>query len=393
MKKQRFFVLFALIVLFALGACSSNKIAEVVSEPEPTPLELARQAAEEAADFYESQLFEDAIGSFEKAIEYFELAAPKASERDSIGVNIEKMRLNIAKSHIDLGAESVEFTRYEDALQHYGTALEIYRAIEAITIEQDELDQLIIGTLSNLALVSKDNAEYEKALQYYDEILKYQPDNAEILNAKVIILKDDLQDSARAFQVLEDYAEAANDANAYILLGDNYAKDLDFAKAEIAFKKAEALLPEAIVYSRMANMYRANSQWDKSNVYLEKYLNTKPATQDEVATLKIIADNYSKQGNNAKRIEYLERSLALSPEPQLALLLASHYNGAKIWSKVVTYASMVLGMESSNADARMLRGVAYFQQKNNAAAKADLLLLENHPKYGAQAKNLIKNIK
>lgn len=393
MQKFRFFALATLVVLIALSACSSNK--KIVVEPEPIrdPLALARAAAQEGAELYENGMLEQAIALFTQATKLFREASPLAAERDSVDYNIENMQLNVAKSHVDMAAESIEMSMYNEAITHYETALQIYKNHKPVYISQDELDDNILGAYNNLAITARDAGDYEKALDYYDEILKLKPNDEDILNAKFFVLKDFVKDDSRAFKVLEDYAAVAQDAAAYIKLAEGYAGANDYARAEAAYIQAEKLRPDADMYTRMGNFYRANSQWEKANTYLKKLADTNPEDSIKAVVYAQMGQNYSQLGNTSKMVENLEKSVNLVPNSRLSLTLAGHYNSVKNWNKVVTYSTKVLQDEPNESAARMLRGVAYYQLKNMNSAKADLERLVNDPTYGAQAQNILKAIK
>ncbi|MDD4147559.1 MAG: hypothetical protein PHO85_03455, partial [Candidatus Cloacimonetes bacterium] len=301
--------------------------------------------------------------------------------------------LNIAKTHVDLAYESIEASMYNEAIQHYETALNIYKNHEPVRISQTELDDYVKGALNNLAIASKSSHKFEAALGYYDQLLEMDPNNADVLNAKFFLLKDDIKDNARAFQVLEDYATVSNDASAYIMLADGYAQAGDIEQAEKAYLKAETLRSDADTFTRIANFYRANSQWEKANIYLEKLVATQPEASILAVVYSQIGQNYNKLNNRNKMIEYLEKSVNINPDPRIALSIAGHYNSVKNWGKVIQYSTIVLNSEPNNSDARILRGISYYQQKNNTAAKADLERLTSDPKYGNQAQAILKAIK
>ncbi len=392
MPKYRLIALMTLVTMIVISACSSNQ--QIAAEPEPVrnPLALAREAATEGADFYEDGLFEQALAAFALATDLFKEAAPMATERDSIALNLERMELNVAKAHVDLAMESTEYSMYNEAIDHYESALDVYLNHEPVNISQEELDEYIRGTYNNLAITARESGDYEKAIEYYDDLLVLEPGNADVLNAKFFILKDFVQDNDRAFQVLEDYAAAASDASAYIMLAEGYAQAGNYEGAEAAYMMVEELRPNADTYTRIGNFYRANSQWERANEYLQKLAETNPPEATLAVVYAQMGQNFSQMGNTAKMIEFLEKSVALEPNPRLALTLAGHFNSARNWAKVVTYSSMVLQQEANNSAARMLRGVAYYQQQNMNAAKADLERLVNDPTYGAQAQNILKAI-
>ncbi|HOA28850.1 MAG: hypothetical protein KBB33_05365 [Candidatus Cloacimonetes bacterium] len=394
MLKGRYFALVALLVLVALSACSSNKqvVEEEVIEPVRNPLALAREAATEGADMYQDKMYDAAIVAFQNAWDLFNEAAPTASEADSVAYNMEIMKMNIAKSHADLAYDNMDITLYEEALMNYQSALDIYKSHTPVVITQEDLDRDILGTYNNMAIVAQKAAKYEKTVEYYDEILKRDPNNEGILNAKFHVLSDNLKDDVRAFEVLSDYAEVANSAAAYVMLADNYNAKRDFTAAETAYLKALSLREDADMYTRLGNFYRSSNQWSKANTYLEKLAGTNPDSETLSLVYKQIGQNYQQLGNSAKMAEYLEKSVNIDRDPNTALTLASHYNGAKNWGKVITYSTMVLSSQANNAAARMLRGVAYLQQKNYPSARADFERIQNDSTYGAQVQGILKSL-
>lgn len=396
MIKLRNYALLILGLFLVLSACTSNKAVEEIAEPVRKPLDLAHEAAAEGNGLFEEQLFEQAISTFEKAIELFHEGSANASEADSVAANIERMQLNIAKCHTDAALDHIGMTLYHEALTEYELALEIYENLEPVVTPLEELQEMIMASYSNIAFVAQEEGDFEKTIFYYDKILAEDPNNGEILNNKFVILRDKIKDEDAAFAVLENYAkvaEGANAYNAYIMLADGYAQNNRISDAEAAYLKAEKLRSDASTFTRIATFYRANSQWAKSNVYLEKFLLTDPSQDEKVNVYKQIGSNYAQLGNKAKTVEYYEKILAIQPEEQIALYLTSYYNGLKNWNKVIQNATTVLNINANNADARMLRGIAYYSQKNMTAAKLDFQRLENDSKYGSKAAEFLKAIK
>lgn len=393
MLKPKYFALAGLVVLMAMTACSSNKQVEFVApEPVVTPMELARDAATEGTDLYQDKLYDAAIIAFTNAWQLFNQAAPNATEEDSIAYNIESMKLNIAKAYAELAYDHMDITLYDEALRSYETALEIYQNHKPVRISQAELDRDILATYNNMAIVAQEAGMYEKTIEYYDEILKKEPGNERILNGKFHVLSDNLKDDARAFAALEDYAKVADSDAAYLLLAENYTEKRNFIKAEAAYMKALELREDADMYARLGNFYRTSSQWAKANTYLEKLVATKPNQETLALVYKQIGQNYQQLGNSAKMAEFLEKSVNIDRDANTALSLASHFNGAKNWAKVITYSTITLGSDANNATARMLRGVAYLQQKNYASARTDLERIQNDSTYGAQVQGILKSL-
>lgn len=394
--KLKIMSVISLIALIILSACAGSK-PQVQPEPVPVrnPLALAHQAAADGNDAYSEKLYNEAIMAFTEAIALFNEAAPTAAPTDSIPLNIEKMNLNIAKSHVDLAVANTDQKLYEEAIFNYEKALGVYKSLSPVVITQEELDANILGVYNNLAIVSKDAGKYQATLDYYDQMLKLKPNDPTILNSKFFLLRDDLKDEARAYTVLLDLAVATNDPAAYINLADRYAEKGNSIEAGKYYLKALELQPGADMYRRLANFYRGNKDWANANVYLEKLVETKPESGELAKVYQMIGNNYQELKNDKKMVEYLDKSLALDRDPQVALALASYYNSAKNYAKVINYATITLSTDSRNVDALMLRGLAYYNSKpkNYAAAKADLGRIQNDPKYGATVKKIMADPK
>ncbi len=152
MRKNSFLLLGGLIMLAMIAACSSVPKTPEVVEPPRNPIELAKEAAGNGMDNYEAGSYNEAITAFEQAIVLFEEAAPTAGELDSIAVNIERMKLNIATSRNSQAEESFQDQIFVEAIEHYEQALEIYNALEPVTIHQKSWKQTRSGSTTTLPL-------------------------------------------------------------------------------------------------------------------------------------------------------------------------------------------------------------------------------------------------
>ncbi len=381
-----------LVLLVLLSACGSNKKVQAPVEPVRNPLILAHSAAARGTEAFNDEFYNDAISAFTEAISLFNEAALTATPADSVAENIEKMNLNIAKSYIELANESMELSSFDEALDYYSKALNVYKSITPKLITQEELQQNIIGIYNNMAITAKQAGKYEQALTYYDQILKLTPNDADVLYAKFYVLRDNIKDENRAYAVLIDYAELTQDAKAFINVADSYAEKGNLIEAGKYYQKALAIEPSVDLYRRLANYYSGLKDYNNANLYLQKVADSNPEPSELAQIYALMAKNYEGMNDKKKMVEYYEKSLSIERNPQLALLLASYYNSQKNYAKVITNANITLSIDPKNADALMLRGVAYYQMKNYSAAKADLERLQNDPKYGTQAKNLLKNI-
>ncbi len=393
MRKSRYFILVASSALL-LFACSANKPAPMPVMVEAVkPLVLAHEAALDGSASYKEKDYNMAIENYTKAIDLYKSQEAVATEADSVAYNIEVLTLNTAKIYSDIAFNSSKDQMFTEALQNFEKSLAIYKSITPTTLSQQELTDLILDLYSNLAFTSLQAQEYEKAISYYNNILEVTPNNEKVLNLKFNVLRDNIKDEARAMKVLKDYAEVSNDPNAYIMIADKYSEAKNNVEAETYYLKALEQKNEASVMLKIADFYRSINDWNKSTAMFVNFIATNPS-QDMLATAyKLVGDNYRQAKNTSKMVEYFEKYIGIERDSQIALLLASHYNGVKNYSKVVTYSTIVLGSDSKNSDAIMLRGLAYYNLKRNADAKADFEKIQNDSKYGENAKKFLKALK
>jgi len=392
MKMMRYLPVAILLLILVASGCGKNKEIPIV-EPPPNPLALAHEAAAQGARAYQDEDLQEALAAFTSAQELFLEAQPTASEADSVDVNIERMQLNIAKTYMDMAFENAQFSMFEDALADYEKALAIYQGLVPLTIDKAERDASIGVLYRNMALTAQNAGQYERSLVFYDRVLEYEPGNEDILNIKYSILKDNIKDEARAMQVLKDYAQVSNDYRAYLILADRYRENGDNTNAALYYEKALELEKSSAVFTKVADFYRATGDFAKSNQILEQYVATKPEAASLGTIYRVMADNFDKLKNTAKRIEHLEKSVEVDPNADVALVLANHYYQAKNYNKVITYATQVINLDASKTAAFLLRGDSYYRLKRNAEARADLTRIQNDPVYGASAQSLLKAIK
>jgi tetratricopeptide (TPR) repeat protein len=393
MKQTGYFILMLLAVLLMLSACSTNKKIEEPVIPPPTPLELALAAADSASTAFTDKNYLDALKYFNAAREFYTQAEPTATPADSIDVNIEKTQLNIALTYMNMANENNQLSMFEDALNQYQSAVDIYKSLVPLTIPAAERDTDVAILYRNMALTAQNAGLYERALGYYDTVLTYEPGSEEILNIKYHILKDNIKDNTRAYQVLKDYAEASQDYKAWLILAIAYKDNGDNATAGTYYDKALELGKNADVYTKVADFYRGIGNYQKSNTVLEQFVASGPDNTYLALAYRVMAGNYDKLKNTAKKIEFYDKSLTIEPNADVALILANHYNQNKSWDQVIKYASKVISLDTAKTAAFLLRGNAYYMKKKYPEAKADLTRIQNDANYGKSASDLLKKIK
>jgi len=393
MNKGGYLLILLIAILMVATGCARNKKIEEPAEILPTPLELAKAAFQEGTEAYQNELYHDAVTAFNKAREYYTQAAPTSTEADSVDVNIERTQINLAVTYMGMAFDSVELNMYDDALNEYESAANIYKSLAPLTMSVQERDDNVAKLYLNMAITAKNASQFERGLGFYDKVLEYRPGDQDILMEKYTILKDNIRDEVRAYQVLKDYAEASKSYDAYIVLANAYKNNGDNNTASTYFDLAleTSKTPEA--YRNVADFYRSIENYSKSNQLLDQL--TKIAT--DYATLaqayRVMAENYGNLNNTSKKIEAYDKSLTYEKRVDVALTLANYYHSAQNWNRVINYATQVLSLESNNSSALILRGNAYAKTKNNTAAKNDLNRIVNDPVHGKTAQAILKALK
>lgn len=389
MKKARYLLLLPLVALLVLAACSSNKKVEEPVVLPPTPLELARAAADSAETAFMAEDYLNALKAFTQARDFYVQAAPTAAPTDSVDINIEKMQINMAITYLRMATESTSLGLNDDALNEYDSAANIYKSLVPVSITALDRDKRVAVIYNNMAILAEKSGEFERAIGFYDSYLAYEPGDEKALYTKYTILKNNIKDQVRAFQVLKDYAEASQNYTAYQILAQAYKESGDNNTAAVYYDRAMELGKNASIYRDVADFYRGIKNYAKSNEILDKLVATGPENASLAQAYRVMADNYDKLKNIAKKIEFYDKSLALEKNANVALILANHYNQQRNWDRVISYATQVLTIDSSESSAYLLRGNAYYQKKMKAQALADLQRIQNDPKYGKSAKDLL----
>ncbi len=381
----------AIIILIA-GCATTPKVEPIPNEPRISLLEEAQNLRLAGADAHEAKDYGIAMSTYKEAMALYQQVLPTSPEPDSIRIDIERLSFNIAKLYIDMGFDEFIKAAFTGALEQFMLALETYSKIEPTTMSAAEYTNLILDLYKNIALAAQNAGEYFMSLEYYDKVLLQDPSNEEVLNYKFILLKEYLKDENAAFNVLKQFADVAQDPKAYLMLAMKYREQGNNTEAARYYDQALTLSNDPLLINTVADFYRATQQWLKSNQLYERFIATKPDQASLATAYKLIGDNYRQARNNAKMVEFWEKYLELESDPQISLSVANHYYNAKNWGKTITYVTMTLSAESGNSDARMLRGISYFNLKRMAEAKADFERLQNDPKYGDQAKKFLRAI-
>ena len=168
MKKARYLLLLPLVALLVLAACSSNKKVEEPVVLPPTPLELARAAADSAETAFMAEDYLNALKAFTQARDFYVQAAPTAAPTDSVDINIEKMQINMAITYLRMATESTSLGLNDDALNEYDSAANIYKSLVPVSITALDRDKRVAVIYNNMAILAEKSGEFERAISFYD---------------------------------------------------------------------------------------------------------------------------------------------------------------------------------------------------------------------------------
>lgn len=386
-------IMLILIITTSLNAFSKKPKKPAV--PQVTPIQLAIESSKEAEFAYQGEDFETAISKFYQAIEYYNQALPTSTEADSIPQQIYKVRFNIAKINNAYAFELSNQDNFDEALLKYENAIEIYKQISPESAPQDSIDFILAVLYRNTAITSRNAGEFNKAIEYYDLYLDYNPDDDSVLLQKFAIFRDDLKDENMAFDVLKEYAERKNDFNAYHRLGDLYRDKNDFTNAIIWYEKANAVKVDSNVLQKLGTIYRNPQiqQWANSNRVLETFITLNPNRDDLTTAYKLIGNNYDRLKNKPKAVEFYEKSIDLEYSEDIALYICLYYYEIKNNAKTISWANMILQQNPNNINALLFRGIARYNTQDNRGTREDFEKIKNDPKHGKTAQQYLQLLK
>lgn len=277
------------------------------------------------------------------------------------------------------GATAISMKNWTEALDCFQKALEMGKTIGA---EADELVANCKGAIPGVALeVAKDlikDAKYDEAVAKLDEVGKIaaEYENAEVAETvKELVPQTWMRKGADALK-LKDFATAAD------AFGKSYAADTTAGKTALLLGQAlgaQGKVEEAVEAFQHAawNGEETEAKEQMSNIYVkqanaalkgQKFADAVKAADKansyaENATAYLIAGQSSqKLSKNADAIKYFEKYLELKPDAKNASAIA------------------------------FTVGALYQGAKNNAKALEYYKKVQDDPKFGAQAKQLIASL-
>lgn len=231
-------------------------------------------------------------------------------------------------------------------LGNYSRAIGIYKQ----NSQHHEVSQ-------KLALSYQALGNYQKALQYYDEAVKGNPDNLVIRyeQAKLLRSLKKYDEAKKGFQALID-KDSAN-PNFYFEMG-KLAELTGDSLAINYFNKTYNLDPshQKAIY-KIARFKLVKRKHIESNEYVDKGLNL---YSENVELISLKAQNFYWMQDYEKAIFWFEKLIALGEKSELiyeklSISQAENYN----YEKAIAYRKKALMYNPENADAHYAIGIYY----------------------------------
>jgi len=143
----------------------------------------------------------------------------------------------------------------------------------------------------------------------YESVLKIEPSNPRPLARISAMYVSKNQPDLAAQRILGQIQKVPQSAAMYELLGQVYARQKSYPKAEQAFQKAISLDGNAFsAYTALARLYFEQKSFDRAQSEIEKLLKVNPRTGHV-----LIGVLYQAQNNNGKAKYHYREALKLDP--------------------------------------------------------------------------------
>lgn len=205
-----------------------------------------------------------------------------------------------------LGTTLLEDGRVEEALSH------LLRSVDL-----DDSDPL---SLTSLAAVYYRQGDHDQAVRYQSRAVELQPDYAPAQYR----LAEMLQMAGKHFKALEHAKKAQDlgydDFRSRVLVGALLYQTKYFSEALIVYKQLEEEYPaNAPVYNNLGNLYKDIGQYELSEVYYQKALDTQPGYVMAYSNI-FFAKHYNPNASQQEIIKFAKGwdrhfSLAEMPTP------------------------------------------------------------------------------
>ena len=233
--------------------------------------------------------------------------------------------------------------------------------------------------------------DFENSIRILDERLKLKSGDYDLVNYKAIILKGKLNRTADAIEVLKAFNEGNRTFKVESKIADYYIDLDDKENALTWFNRAYELKKDSKIIRNIATLNVQLGRNEDAVKAYEDFIQTNPKESVLVQTYKNMGKLYEDMGSYAKANVYYEKSLALSYDNTVNLLLIVSYYDHDDFSKAMEKINQMLQKNPGSADAIYYRAMIKYNQEDKAGAKADFQKILNS-KYSSSAKKFIESI-
>jgi len=255
---------------------------------------------------------------------YYELAAIKYDKGD-----FEK-----ALEYINMGIKS---SNYDEDNLYFRAAT--YRCLKNIDLAIKDYDTIIGNNktgsswfpISKKAEIFDEIGKLDKALDFYKEVLKLDPENRSANNS-IGEIYERWNDDQKALEYFNKQLEIEKSVYYYVHRGLLYARNDKFEEAKADYECAIELDSEdPYAYNNIGCLFNNINKFEEAIPYFEQAIE-KSKDREDVKFYNNIADGYIGLDNNAVAIKYYDEGIKfLENEESL------YYNKGKLLKKMILY--------------------------------------------------------
>ena len=295
----------------------------------------------------------------------------------------------IAREHLATGDSLFTAREFVRAIDSYRQSLNIFREIAN---EITPFEAEIRDVLFKLYAAGGNARNFEIAVRYGEELLKYDPANEAIVSNLARIYRVGLQNIPGAIAVWRRFDEQFNNFTAKREIGDLYARMNDTTNAIAWFNRALEQSRDADLLQRIASLYINANQPNRAIRIYEDFLATDPPARERGITLRNMGRLYQDLNNIPMAIQRYEAFLEIDWDRNIALWLVSQFFDAPNFAKANQYIQAMLARNANDQDAIYFRALIAHAEGRFAEARTDFQRLVNHPTYGASSQQFIRSI-
>ncbi|MCD6181014.1 MAG: tetratricopeptide repeat protein [Candidatus Cloacimonetes bacterium] len=296
----------------------------------------------------------------------------------------------IANETAQAGNDAFQAKDFSLAGQKYEEA--VTKLNEATEKEGIPLDKAKAQQWLNIAYSSFVKAkQFGDAVRILEKRKAMDPGNYKLVKDQALIYKKYLKDTPKAIEVLKVYDDARPSFKAQKKIADYYVGMNDLQNALQWYEKAYDLKKDSNVIKQIAVIHNKLGQNGEAVKAYEDFLKTNPSQAVLIKTYKNMASLYSTMNNEAKAVEYFEKTIELKYDEAVAIVLMTKYFDQENFDASLAKANLILSKNATQQDAIYYKGLNLYKKGDNANAKIYLAKVTDS-KYKSSASGFIKSI-